>query len=42
MMIYTQADARVLNAPDSLRGEGAVEGFELDLQPIWEEDLNFE
>ena len=43
VMIYTQAGVRVLNAPEVLRGEGPVEGFELDLQPIWEdEDSDFE
>ncbi len=38
VMIYTQTGVRVLNAPDILRGEGPVEGFELDLQPIWEDE----
>ncbi len=38
VMIYTQAGVRVLNNTDLLRGEGPVEGFELDLQPIWEDE----
>ena len=38
VMIYTQTGVRVLNAPDLLRGEGPIEGFELDLQPIWEDE----
>jgi Uma2 family endonuclease len=38
VMIYTQADVRVLNAPEVLRGEGPVKGFELNLQPIWEDE----
>jgi Uma2 family endonuclease len=41
VMIYTQAGVRTLKAPKALRGEGSVEGFELDLQPIWE-GLDFE
>ena len=41
VMIYTQSDVRILNAPEVLHGEGAVEGFKLDLQSIWE-GLDFE
>ena len=36
VMIYTQAGVRILTAPEALHGEGAVAGFTLDLQPIWE------
>lgn len=43
VVIYTKTGTRVLNAPSMLRGEGPVEGFELDIQPIWEdEDPDFE
>ena len=38
VMVYTQTGVRVLNKPDLLRGEGPVEGFEFDLQPIWEDE----
>ena len=36
VMIYTQTGVRTLKDPKVVRGEGPVEGFELDLQPIWE------
>ena len=38
VVIYTKTGTRVLNNPDLLRGEGPVEGFKLDLEPIWEDD----
>ena len=41
VMIYTQTKVRTLKDPKVVRGEGSVEDFELDLQPIWE-GLDFE
>ncbi|MBV8707065.1 MAG: Uma2 family endonuclease [Acidobacteriaceae bacterium] len=34
--VYTQADVVTHNGVQKLRGTGPVQGFELDLKPIWE------